>query len=66
MNKRELIAVLRALLEALVQQETPPPRLAPPPERRRGMITERELQRGFRPHGEPSRQTLSTGWLLDR
>jgi hypothetical protein len=66
MTKREVLALLRKLLEALVAEEAPPPRPVPagPPNPR--TVTEAELARGFIPYGAPRRWTVDARWLLDR
>jgi hypothetical protein len=66
MSKRELLELLKRLLEALAAQETPPPRPAPAPERRSVIITESDMARRFIPYSEPRQWTVDAGWLLDR
>jgi hypothetical protein len=68
MTKRELLDMLRLLLQAVVEAEAPKPRPVPArtPERRSVIITEADMARGFIPYGEPRRWTVDRDWVLDR
>ena len=65
MTKRELITLLKAILEALAKEETPPPRpkaRLPEP----FTVTEDAFERRFVPYGEIRRVTLPTSWITRR
>ena len=68
MSKRELVELLKRLLQAVVEEEAPKPRPVPPPvpARRSVIITEADMARGFIPYGEPRRWTVDRDWVLDR
>jgi hypothetical protein len=68
MTKRELLQLLRRLLEAIVEAEAPKPRPVPPPvpARRRVIITEADMARGFIPYEAPRQWTVDARWFLDR
>jgi hypothetical protein len=68
MSKRELLILLRRLLEAIVEAEAPKPRPVPArtPERRVITVTESDMARGFIPYEEPRQWTVDARWFLDR
>jgi hypothetical protein len=66
MSKRELIELLKRLLQAVVEEEAPKPRPAPARTPEPVTVTEAELARGFVPHGEPRRWTVDARRILDR
>jgi hypothetical protein len=68
MTKRELLQLLRRLLEAVVEAEAPTPRPVPArtPERRVIIITEADMARGFIPYEAPRQWTVDARWFLDR
>jgi hypothetical protein len=68
MTKRELLVLLRRLLEAIVEAEAPTPRPVPPPAPapRRVILTEAEMARGFIPYEAPRQWTVDARWVLDR
>jgi hypothetical protein len=66
MSKRELIELLKRLLQAVVEEEAPKPRPVPARTPEPVTVTEAELARGFVPHGEPHQRTVDARWLLDR
>jgi hypothetical protein len=68
MSKRELVELLKRLLQAVVEEEAPKPRpvLPPAPARRSVIITEADMARGFIPYEAPRQWTVDARWLLDR
>jgi hypothetical protein len=68
MSKRELIELLKRLLQAVVEEEAPKPRPVPPPApaRRSVIITEADMARGFIPDEAPRQWTVDARWFLDR
>jgi hypothetical protein len=66
MSKRELLELLKRLLQAVVDDEAPTPRPALPRTPAPRTITEAELAKSFVAHHEPYQQTFEARWLLDR
>jgi hypothetical protein len=65
MSKRELIELLKRLLQAVVEEEAPKPRPAPARTPEPVTITEAELGRDFIPYGV-RQWTVDARWFLDR
>jgi hypothetical protein len=68
MSKRELVELLKRLLQAVVEEEAPTPRPVPArtPERRVITVTESDMARGFIPYEAPRQWTVNARWFLDR